>query len=143
MRPAVLPLALVLSGCGAGLVYVPPRDEGNRYADRVEAPKTDRCAAQKGARRQEDCARVRDQALRFVGKLAVDDQLCLEGHPMADGVLRSCKARGFVSDVGANKVKVEVREVEPGGKYRPMQNLWFSEAALADLYVKSAGFSEP
>ncbi len=134
---------LLASGCGAGLVYIAPRDEGNRYADRVADPKTDRCKAQKDYRRRDRCEQLREEARRFVARLAVDDQLCLEGQPMGDGVTRACAARGVVSDVGVNKVKVEVREVEPGGPYSPMQNLWFTEAALVDLYLKSAGFRTP
>jgi hypothetical protein len=120
---------------------MPHVDEGNRYADRVGDPATDRCAAQPDARRRKDCVKDRDRALTWVRHLSVDDQLCLEGNPMGDGVTRRCRVRAFVSDVGVNLVKLEVREVPPDSKYRPMQNLWFTEAALGDAYLRSLGYA--
>lgn len=142
-RPLLLALALagpLAAGCGAGLVYMPHRDEGNRYADRVQDPKVDRCAAQKDAAVKKDCLRARAAAVEFVRKLSVEDQICLEGSPMSDGITRRCKARAFVSDAGSGKVKVEVRE-STGTRFKPMQNLWYTEAALADAYLESVGFT--
>ena len=140
---ALAALSLCLcAGClaPAALAYMPAVDNGGRYADKVQDPKVDRCKAQADLRRVEDCVKAKDRALEFVRRLSVDDQLCLEGNPMSDGLTGRCKARAFVSDVGVNKVKLEVREVGGGTRYKHMQEIWYTEAALVDDYLKSLGF---
>ncbi|MBI5543049.1 MAG: hypothetical protein HY901_04125 [Deltaproteobacteria bacterium] len=143
MRLALLVApALCLAGClaPAAMARMPHVDEGGRYADRVNDPRTDRCAAQEG-RRKKDCRAVRDQGLEFVRRLMVDDQICLEGNPMSDGISSRCKVRASVSDVGSNNVKLEIRHAAVGTRFKPMQNLWYTELALTDVYVASLGFS--
>lgn len=135
------PFVLSATGCvGAGLVKMPHVDEGGRYAARVGDPATDRCAAQKDERAKEECRKERDKALAFVRKLSVDDQVCLEGNPMGDRITSRCKVRAFISDAGSGKLKLEIRETYEGSRFKPMQNLWYTERALADAWLESAGY---
>jgi hypothetical protein len=139
MRGLVLCSLLCCAACPA-VGLVPDVDNGGRFAERVKDPKVDRCETQKEPRRKKDCLKAKDGALEFVRRLSVDDQLCLDGNPMSDGLTSKCKARAFVSDVGVNKVKVEVREVGGGTRYKHMQEIWYTEAALVDDYLKSLGY---
>jgi hypothetical protein len=138
MRRLCLATLVACSACPAG--HIPSVYNGGRFAERFQDPKVDRCESQKDARRKKDCLKAKDGALEFVRRLSVDDQLCLDGNPMSDGLTGRCKARAFVSDVGVGKVKVEVREVGAGTRYKHMQEIWYTEAALVDDYLKSQGF---
>ena len=141
MRALVLCSLVCCAACPVGsAVYIPATDNGGRFAERIQDPKIDRCDSQKEARRKRDCQKAKDGALEFVRRLSVDDQLCLDGNPMSDGVTGRCKARAFVSDVGVNKVKLEVRETSGGTRYKHMQEIWYTEAALVDDYLKSLGY---
>ncbi|MGC4113856.1 MAG: hypothetical protein QM765_04215 [Myxococcales bacterium] len=130
---------LAHTGCGAG--KIPHPEEGGRFADRVTDPKKDRCQAQPDETVRLNCRKERERAMAFVRRVSVDDQLCLEGNPMESGVTSRCKVRAFVSDAGSGKVKLEIRETYSGARYKPMQNLWFTEAALADAWLESAGYT--
>ncbi len=136
-------LALIASAGCAPAVALPHTDNAGRFAERKSDPKVDRCAQQKDEGRKKDCQRAKDGAVEFTRRLSVDDQICLDGNPMSDGLTSRCKARAFVTDAGVNKIKVEVREVEPGTGYRHMQEIWFTEAALADIYLLSLGYELP
>jgi hypothetical protein len=140
MRSLLLLASLLCAGCLAPAAYMPPTDNGGRYADSIKDPKVDRCAAQPEKRQRKDCAKARDDAFEFVRRLSPGDQICLDGNSMSDGVTGHCKARALVTDSGVNKVKVEVREISPGTGFKHMQEIWYTEAALADVYLMSLGF---
>ncbi|HEY3447865.1 MAG TPA: hypothetical protein VGK67_16030 [Myxococcales bacterium] len=143
MRSVALPWLLAVAastGCVAGL-KVPHVDEGGKFASRVGDPAVDRCAAQRDETLKLNCRREREQAMAFVRKVSVDDQICLEGNPMESGVTPRCKVRAFISDAGSGKLKLEIRETHGGSKFKPMQNLWYTEAALADAWLESAGYT--
>ena len=137
----VLLVCGLTTGCGLGLVKMVHTDEGGRFATRVGDPEVDRCAAQKDATVRLNCKKERDRAMEFVRKVSVDDQLCLEGTAMENGVTPRCKVRAFVSDAGSGKIKLEIRETYGGSRFEPMQNLWYTEAALADAWLESAGYT--
>jgi hypothetical protein len=138
---AFLALALVvcLAGCPAASVVYNPDGPGKRPT-KVGDPKIDRCAAQQNSGRRKDCEQDRVTALEWVRRLAVDDQLCLLGQPMGDGVRHDCKVRAFVCDVSPRSVKLEIREAAVGTRYQPMEDYWYTEKALADAYLKSMGY---
>lgn len=144
MRALALLAVLALAGClaPASLAKMPHTDNGGRFADRVDDPQTDRCKAMRDGRTRRDCEKTRNEARRWAVDLAVGSEFCLEGNPMSDGVTGLCKARAYVTDVGVNKVKVELRDVDPASRrYRHMQEIWYTEAALVDEYLKSLGFT--
>lgn len=132
---------LALAGCGnfAG-AFIDTSGKAGRSMQRVEAPKVDRCSSQSDPERRAQCEEKRHSALAFVRKLAVEDQICLEGNSLLDGVTHRCKVRAFVTDASPRAVKLEIREAPPASRYRPMEDFWFAEEALADLYLKSLGF---
>ena len=137
-----LVLALLLPGCTALAIAggaIPPPGDGMREPHRIGPPRGDRCAAQGGGQRKR-CETMRTEAQRFMGRLSVDDQVCLEGNPLLDGVTSSCTVRAFVEDTAPNTVKLEIREAAHGSKYILMDDYWFHEAALVDLQLKQSGF---
>ncbi|MFN7130446.1 MAG: hypothetical protein ACK4N5_00090 [Myxococcales bacterium] len=130
MRSPLLPLSLllVLGALGCSRVH------------KVGPPEQDRCARQSTEAMRKNCEELRDQAFAFARKLAVDDQVCLEGNPIGDGVTSRCRVRAFVADVAQKNVKLEIRDAPPDSKYRPMEDYWFHEAAIADMYLVGFGF---
>ncbi len=142
MRHLAAFAALGLAGCNAlAGAFVDTSGKAGRGVPRVEAPKSDRCRAQADSDRRADCQEKRDSALVFVRRLGVGDQVCLEGNPLLDGVTHRCQVRASVADAAPGGVKLEVRDAPPASRYRPMDDYWFAEDALADLYLKSLGFA--
>jgi hypothetical protein len=132
-------MVLALGGCA----QVIERGKLPDAVQHVGSPAVDRCRAQPDRDRRAACEQARDQALAFVEKLAVGDQVCLEGNSLLDGVTHRCKVRASVADASSHSVKLEIRESPPSSKYRQMDDYWFTEEALADVYVKSVGFAAP
>jgi hypothetical protein len=144
MRHPSLFALLALAGCShIANAFIDTSGKAGRSVEWVEAPKVDRCRALKDPDRRADCEDKRQNALVFVRKLAVDDQVCLEGNSLLDGVTHFCKVRAFVADASPRNVKLEIRDAPPTSRYRPMEDYWFAEEALADLYLKSLGFAAP
>ena len=139
-RTLLLP-TLLLAGClaPAALVPMPHNQDGGRQPARVEAV-PDRCAALAEPQREQECGQARVEAIRFVRKLAVEDQICLEGNPLGDRITSRCTVRAFVEDVGPKAIKLEIRETPPGSRFDPMHDYWYHEDALVDLYLESLGF---
>jgi hypothetical protein len=108
----------------------------------VGPPRRDRCGAQP-PREAKACAELRDRALTFVRRLSVDDQVCLLGNPLMDGVTQRCRVRAFVEDAGPSSVKLEIREASPDTSFVQMDDYWYHEAALADLQLRQSGFRLP
>jgi hypothetical protein len=125
------------------MVHMEHAGDGLRGPHRFGSPTVDRCAAQDGAQRQAACRRDRDAALAYVRHLMVDDQVCLEGNPLVDGVTVRCRVRAFVEDASPESIKLEIREAAPGASFAAMDDYWYHEAALVDLQLKSAGYALP
>jgi hypothetical protein len=144
---AVVFLAVVGSGCVSGKRASAARplgmsseksEAGGRGTHRIAAPEEDRC--QKAADGLHDiCAKVRDEGARYVARLSVDDQVCLDGLAMEKPTVQ-CKVRAFVADTAPQAVKLEIRESPPGSKYLPMDMYWYAEGALVDRYLQMSGF---
>jgi len=107
---------------------------------RIGPPGVDRCGKIANEARKMDCESLRDEAFVFVRKLAVDDMVCLEGNPLSAGVTKACKVRAFVEDVAPGSVKLEIRDAAPRSHYKAMEDYWFHEKALVDLYLTTRGF---
>jgi hypothetical protein len=134
LRRSFAAAALTLA---AGCVHAP---DGLKDTHVVGAPSVDRCAAQAGATLQEQCRAERDQALRWVHHLSVDDQICIDGLVPLETELRQCSVRGFVQDTAPEQVKVEIREAPPGSPYKDISDYWFNEQALADIQLRAKGY---
>jgi hypothetical protein len=106
----------------------------------VRAPSPDRCAAHVGTRRGA-CAEGRTLGQVYVRRLAVGDEVCLEGG-FGDPPQRACAARAAVADAAVNRVLIEVREARPGSPWfsAEQRQFWFEEGALVDLYLKDHGY---
>jgi hypothetical protein len=141
MTRIVALFALVLGGClaPAALVPMPHNQDGGRRPARV-GPISNRCPRLVEPNREKECEQIRFDAINFVRRLAVDDQLCLQGNPLSDGVTGRCKVRAFVEDVGPKSIKLEIRHADPGTGFQPMADHWYHEDALVDLYLDSWGF---
>jgi hypothetical protein len=132
-------LALVFAGCTAAAGVTPKHGDGLVQPRKV-GPVADRCSSLADKGRAEECEQVRLEAIAQVRKLAVDDQVCLDGNPFSDGVTSRCKVRAFVEDVAPKSVKLEIRHADPGTGFEPMQDYWYHEDALVDLCLESRGF---
>jgi hypothetical protein len=108
----------------------------------VGKPKVDRCANQTG-KAQRTCREERDAATAWARRLAVDDQLCIDGIHRIEEPMAGCKVRAFVSSVAPNGVKLEIRASPEGSKYTVMSEWWFAEEAIADVQLKAFGYLLP
>ena len=74
-------------------------------------------------------------------RLSVGDQLCLEGG-FGEPPGGACQTRAAVVDVGQDAVLVEVRDAQPGSRWRDhvMGQVWYAEGALVDLYLAERGY---
>lgn len=132
MRLRVLLMGLLLAGCATA---------GHRK-QLVGPPERDRCAAQARENRA-SCETARDEAVRAVRKLSVDDQVCIDAvHELSD-TSRSCGVRAFVEGVAPNAVELEIRDAPPGSKYGIDSEWWFEERALADVQLRALGYPLP
>ncbi len=137
---SALLLGLACKGPMAGTYPSRGPGIGNRDNHRL-GPKADRCAGvDQGIR--DICKRVRDEASTFVAKLAIDDQICLEGKAM-DQPLANCTVRAYVADVSAEAIKLEVRDAPRSSRFKLMDEYWYHETALIDRYLVMAGFDDP
>jgi hypothetical protein len=136
MRLTLCCAALALASCVHGA-------DGLKDTHVVSAPSVDRCAAQAGATLQSQCRAERDVALRWVHRLSVDDQICIDGLVPLETELHNCSVRAFVQDTAPDQVKVEIRETPPGSPYKDISDYWFNEMALADLQLQAKGYALP
>jgi len=107
----------------------------------IAAPKESRCERFGKSDVREPCEEMRSQALTYVRKLGVGDQVCLEegfgGTPDA-----GCRTRATVDDAATDRLLLQIREARPESKwFKHVGNqLWFAEGALVDLYLAERGF---
>jgi len=123
--------AIALAGCATL-----NREQNSKM---VGKPVVDRCAAQQ-IRPQKACERDREQAVEFAMKLAVEDQVCLDGNQRIEEPMVNCKVRAYVAAAGKDGVKLEIREAPSGSKYTVGSAWWFAEEALADVQLHALGY---
>ncbi|MGC4119082.1 MAG: hypothetical protein QM765_31855 [Myxococcales bacterium] len=126
-----LAAAVVLAGCATL-----NREQNSKI---VGKPVVDRCAKQQ-IRPQKACERDRDEAVEFASKLAVEDQVCIDGHQRIQEPMVNCKVRAYVSAAGKEGVKLDIREAPGGSKYVVGTSWWFAEEALAEVQLKALGY---
>lgn len=108
----------------------------------VKGPAEHRCARFKSTSNAgKACADSLYLAELYVKKLAVGDQVCLEGG-FGDPPTTGCLARASVEDTSNQGVMLEVREASPSSKWKTKgsHQFWFEEAALIDLYLADHGY---
>lgn len=131
-RRLALSVALSLSGCILAT--------GGKVVRKVGPPQTDRCAQQPEIARK-SCEREREEALSFARKLAVDDQVCIDGeHRIERPMGGLCTVRAFVESTAPDGVKLEIREAPPDSRYEVQSDWWFAEEALADIQLQVLGY---
>lgn len=137
MKPYRAVIALTAAGVLAGCAAL------NREADskRMDKPQVDRCT--KTVREPKMCERARETAMEFVSKLAVEDQVCIDGKQTIKEPMVGCKVRAYVSASGKEGVKLDIREAPGGSKYVVGTSWWFAEEALVDVELHAQGFLLP
>lgn len=122
-------LAVALAGCATT----------GRSGHKVGKPKVDRCATQPENVRKA-CHQSAEETLQYARRLAVDDQICIDGVHRIEEPRGGCVIRAFVSSTASNGVKLEIREAPSGSKYEVMSEWWFAEEAIADVQLRVFGY---
>jgi hypothetical protein len=136
MRAAVLITLVALSlGCATS-----GKSGGGGGRRLVGKPKVDRCAQQPQPA-QRACAAAREKAVEFARRLAVDDQICIDGAHTVEEPGGACTVRAFVESTAPNGVKLEIRDAPASSKYKIDSDWWFAEEAIAELQLRSLGYS--
>ncbi len=134
-------LATVSCTAGHGAFQPHPNDEDPLVGSipLIHAPAKDRCASRSGA--QPGCAEARYLGTLYTRRLAVADEVCLEGG-YGDEVGPACKARATVIDTAPNRVKLEIRNARPDSRWFNSEgrHTWYEEGALVDLYLAERGY---
>lgn len=138
--------AMVLAATGCALRNNAPSRERSgaslfERAPEIAGPVQDRCEKLKGTGAEAGCSDAKYLAQTYVRRLSQTDEICLEGG-FGEEPGGSCLARAFVADAGTGKVLVEIRAAKPESRwFNHMQHqLWFTEAALVDLYLAERGY---
>lgn len=126
----------ILLGCGGGYSRV---SDGARAVAEVTTV-ANRCEAMKTEDRKQACENARIEARQFVSKIEALQQLCLEGNPLGNGITSKCVVRAAVEDVNLKGFRVKIRESYPDSGFKVMDDYWFSNEAMVDIYLYSIGF---
>jgi hypothetical protein len=107
----------------------------------VPAPSISRCERMDQPAVRSHCNDALLVAQVYARKLAVGDEVCLEGGFGTPPTAR-CLARAAVVDTAADKVLVELRDARPGSTWfeKIQHQVWFQEGALVDLYLAESGY---
>ncbi len=108
----------------------------------VNAPSAERCARYKrGTAEATGCTQVRQTAIDWTRKLNVGDEFCVD-NTFGDDVSHACKARGVLTDAGADGFIVEIRDARSDSSYFAynQRRIWFATGAMIDRYVKERGY---
>ncbi|MBN1210394.1 MAG: hypothetical protein JXB05_36410 [Myxococcaceae bacterium] len=137
-------LMLALVGCSRIETRPDPRDEDPLFGTNVpiyKAPRTNRCAAHGKSSVRSSCEDALYLATEYTRRLAVGDDVCLEGG-YGEDVGPACQARAAVIDTGPNGVKLEIRSTKPDSRWfnAEMRHAWYEEGALVDLYLAERGY---
>lgn len=133
----------LLAGCNSQAMGVSPGSmrmgDGARYVTEInDVP--NRCAMLADPGRESACEAARVEARQFVSTIEPLQHLCLEGNPLGNGVTSRCVVRASVEDVDLRQVRVKVRESYPDSGFKVMDDYWFSNDAMVDIYLYSIGF---
>ena len=124
-------------GCSGGS-YSRISDGARAVAEVNEVP--DRCESMESDERRQDCENARVEARQFVSKIEVLQQICLEGNPLGNGITSKCVVRAAVEDVNLKGFRVKIRESYPDSGFKVMDDYWFSNDAMVDIYLYSIGY---
>lgn len=107
----------------------------------VKSPQASRCARHGESSVRGTCDEAMSLAQLYVRRLAVGDEVCLEGG-FGEMPGPACLTRAAVTDVGQNLVHLQIREAQPGSRWfnQSMRNVEFEEGALVDLYLAERGY---
>lgn len=141
---AIAPLSFAfLAACNSQAIGVSPSSmrmgDGARYVAQIENV-PNRCQALAESSRENACESARTDARQFVSSIEPLQELCLEGNPLGNGITSRCVVRAAVEDVDLRKVRVKVRQSYPDSGFKVMDDYWFSNDALVDIYLYSIGF---
>ncbi|MDR0965974.1 MAG: hypothetical protein LBM75_05670 [Myxococcales bacterium] len=136
-------LSTLSVGCNSQPVGVSPSSfrmgDGARYVAQInDVP--DRCPMLADPNRQTACEAARTEARHFVSTLEPLQQICLEGNPLGNGVTSRCVVRAAIEDMDLRKIRVKIRESYPDSGFKTMDDYWFSNDAMVDIYLYSLGF---
>jgi hypothetical protein len=131
-------------GCAALQAGPPSRERGGgmfETAQRIRAPKVDRCEAHANTTRLAACQDALYLAKSWARDLSPGDGVCLEGG-VGEVAGPACLARASVVDVATNSVLLEVREARPDSRFRDavQQQAWYEEGALVELFLAEQGW---
>lgn len=126
----------ILLGCGGS--YSRVSDGARSVAEVTDVP--NRCESMKDDDKKQACENARVEARQFVSKIEALQQLCLEGNPLGNGITSKCVVRAAVEDVNLKGFRVKIRESYPDSGFKVMDDYWFSNDAMVDIYLYSIGF---
>jgi hypothetical protein len=140
--PWLLFPTLALVGCSAATNRA-TRDRGHGI-DNVptyEAPPKDRCQGMGDGSLKARCDEAKFLAQGYVKKLAVGDEVCLEGG-FGEPPAAACMARARVEDVHSERVLLDMKNARPDSRWfgKESHQFWFAEGALVDLYLAEHGY---
>ena len=132
-----------LAACNTQAVGVSPASmrvgDGARYVAQIENV-PNRCKRLAEPSRESACEVARTEARQFVSTIEPLQQLCLEGNPLGNGVTSRCVVRAAVEDADLRQIRVKIRESYPDSGFQAMDDYWFSNDAMVDVYLYSLGF---
>lgn len=130
-------LALSVGACG-GSSYSRISDGARSVAEIKDVP--DRCESLADESQKQNCQNMRVEARQFVSGIEALQQICLEGNPLGNGITSKCVVRAAVEDVDLRGFRVKIRETYPDSGFKVMDDYWFSNDAMVDIYLYSMGF---
>ena len=132
---------LLLSACAMDKRASRDRGQGIDNVPEYQAPK-DRCAGMGNTALKARCDEAKYLAQTYVRKLAVGDEVCLEGG-FGDQPLGACLCRARVDDSDdAKRILLDVKSARPDSRWfgKESNQFWFHEGALVDLYLAEHGY---
>lgn len=146
LRPGTLALvSLLVASAGCFRDNRVQRDDKNANpfseVPKVLAPATDRCAQHGKSSARASCDEARYLGQNYVRALSVGDEVCLEGG-FGESAGGACLARAAVADAGSGELLIEVRDAQPTSRWHNhvMNQVWYEEGALVDLYLAERGY---
>ncbi len=118
---------------GAGSFY-----EG---APEIKAPLQSRCVRFGRSAARGSCDEARYLGQLYARKLAPGDEVCLEGG-FGGEATGACLSRAAVMDSATDRVLLEIRAASPESRWfkSVLNQVWFEEGALVDLYLAEHGY---
>jgi hypothetical protein len=145
MKLKLAALVLFVSTLGCIRDTRPQRDRGAagivENTEVIKAPLKERCAGLGKGAAAKRCEEAKYLGEIYVRKLDVGTDVCIEGG-FGDEPGGACLARAQVSDTRPNEVLLEVRGAKPDSRWfhKELNQFWFEEGALVDLYLADHGY---